>query len=332
METLFQLITLYATAPRLDPNVFARYESSLRSIAETNAAQPDAVFSATLDTVLSQNHFRERPLTLELLDELSMERAAAVYADRFADLGDATFVFVGAFDWEDLRSLTATYLASLPTAGRAEQWRDVGIDPPTGLVDREVFSGIEPRSITGLVFAGEAEWMREEALPLTTAGEMLQIRLRERLREELGGTYFVSVNANLRLLPDPEYQVSIFYGSDPSRADELLDEVMEEIDWLRNGGEQKYLDTVKELLRTPREEQLRDNGFWLNQIRTTLQRDEQFSEVDRFEERLDAITLEQVAAAAQRYITDRPLHPRSAAAGRELAFKESPNARPLRSA
>ena len=47
-----------------------------------------------------------------------MERAEAVYAERFADMGDATFVFVGAFDWDVLRSLTETYLASLPTAER----------------------------------------------------------------------------------------------------------------------------------------------------------------------------------------------------------------------
>ena len=185
METLFQLISLYATAPRLDPVYFSRYESSLRSTAEIRAAQPDAILFDTATTVLGQNHFRQRPLTIELLEELSLERAEAVYADRFADLGDATFVFVGAFDWEDLRSLTATYLASLPTTGRTEQWRDVGIDPPMELEDHVVRSGLEPRSRTVLVFAGDMEWSRREALTLTVAGEMLGIRLRERVREEL---------------------------------------------------------------------------------------------------------------------------------------------------
>ena len=117
IETLFQLVTLYATAPRLDPVYFSTYERSLRTLAETRADQPDAVFSDTVNSVLSQNHFRRRPLTLELVDELSIERAEAVYADRFADLGDATFVFVGAFEWESLRSLTETYLALTEPAG-----------------------------------------------------------------------------------------------------------------------------------------------------------------------------------------------------------------------
>ena len=226
LETLFQLITLYTTAPRLDPIYFSRYESSLRSIAETRAAQPDAILFDAVNTVLGQNHFRQRSLTIELLEELNLERAEAVYADRFADLGDTTFVFVGAFDWENLRSLTATYLASLPNTGRTEQWRDVEIDPPMELEDHVVHSGLEPRSRTVLVFAGDMEWSREEALTLTVAGEMLGICLRERVREELGGTYSISVNADDSSLPDPEYLVSIIFGSDPSRAEELLDEVM----------------------------------------------------------------------------------------------------------
>ncbi len=304
LETLFQLVTLYATEPRLDPVFFERYQSALRSNAETRSTQPDAVFADTFNTVLSQGHFRSRPLTLEWLEELSSERAEAVYADRFADLGDATFVFVGAFDWDNLRSLAATYLASLPTTGRVEQWRDIGIDPPTEQVDQVVRSGIEPRSRTVLAFAGDMEWSRQEALTLTVAGEMLQTRLRERIREELGGTYSIGVIANSMSLPDPEYLVYIVFGSDPSRAEELLDEVMTELEWLRDGGEQSYLDTAKELLRTPRQEQLRDNGFWLNQIQTVTQRGESFDEINRFDELLDAITLEQVAAAARRYFTE----------------------------
>ena len=113
----FQLITLYATSARFDPAYFSRFETSMRSIAETSQSQPDTVLFDAVNSALSQNHFRVRPLTVELLEELSLERVEAVYADRFKDMGDATFVFVGAFDWEELRSLVAEYLASLPTEG-----------------------------------------------------------------------------------------------------------------------------------------------------------------------------------------------------------------------
>ena len=234
-----------------------------------------------------------------------MESAESVYSDRFADLGDATFVFVGAFDWDILRSLTTAYLAALPSSGRAEQWRDVGLDPPAGVVDEVVRSGLEPRSRTILVYAGDMDWSRREALTIDVTGEILGIRLRERVREALGGTYSIGVNtAGNQLLPDPEYQVYVLFGSDPDRAEELRDEVFDQIDWLQMGGEQKYLDTAKELFRTTRQEQIRDNGFWLNQIRTTARRGESFDDIVAYDAWLDALTLEQVAAAADRYLTD----------------------------
>ena len=303
METLFQLVTLYATEPRFDPVFFARYAASLRSIAETNAAQPDDVLFDTARTVLAQDHFRRRPLTVEMLEELSLERAEAVYADRFADFGDATFVFVGAFDWDDLRALSATYLASLPTTGRAEEWMDHGIDPPMGVENHVVHSGMEPRSNTVLAFAGDMDWSRAEALTLNVAGEMLGIRLRERPREQLGGTYYIAVNASSSTLPDTEYQTSIIFGSDPSRVEELFEEVLDQVNWLREGGEQNYLDTVKEQLRTSRQEQLRENGFWLGQIWVAVQQRESFAAIVGFNDRLEALTLEDVAAAAERYFT-----------------------------
>ena len=303
METLFQLIWLYATEPRLDTAYFSRIESQLESIAEIQAAQPDSILYNTVNTILSQNHFRQRPLTVELVEELDMERAEAVYADRFADLGDATFVFVGAFDWDNLRSLTASYLAALPTTGRAEQWRDVEIDPPMTLIDEVVNAGTEPRSNSIVVFAGDMEWSPDEALALTVAGEVLGIRLRERVREQLGGTYGVFVNARASRLPDQEYLASIIFGSDPTRTEELFGEVLDEVNWLQEGGEQEYLDTVKEQLRTSREEQLRQNGFWLSQIQTAAQNGESFADRVSFDERLNALTLEQVVAAAQLYFT-----------------------------
>ena len=303
IETMFQLITLYATEPRFDPAFFTSYRARLQSVAEIRAADPDSVLYDTVDVVRYQDHFRARPLSVALLEELSMERAEAVYADRFTDLGDATFVFVGAFDWDELRSLVATYLASLPSTGRAEAWRDNDIDPPAGIEDRVVRSGIEPRGNTVVVYAGDMEWSRDEVLKLNVAGEMLGIRLRERVREELGGTYGIWANAGGSSLPDPQYLISIIFGSDPTRTDELFGEVLKEVEWLRAGGEQEYLDKAKELLGSAREEDLRENGFWLRQITAAAQRGEPFEAILGYEETLDGLTLEDIETVARRYFT-----------------------------
>jgi zinc protease len=155
-----------------------------------------------------------------------------------------------------------------------------------------------------VAYGGDIDWSRREAITLSAMGEILGIRVRERVREQLGGAYAINAVARSMSLPDSEYLVYVIFGSDPDRVDELFAEVTAEIDWLQEGGDQEYLDTAKELLRTPREEDLERNSFWLSQILSVVQRGETFDAIHAFDDLLDALTLEDVVEAAKRYLTD----------------------------
>ena len=307
LEALFQLIYLYATRPRVDGRVYAQYESQLRALAQRRETRPDAVFSDALRTALSQGHFRARPATLQLLEELDLERSVHVYADRFADFSDFTFLFVGAFDWQVLRSLVETYLSALPAGTREEQWQDVGIDPPPGIEDRSIRGGTAGLGTTRLVFAGEMRWTRQEALTLVALGEVLELRLRERLPDQAEGTAGIGVSSDSQLIPDPEYRVIIGFDSDPARADEARDAVLAEIAWLRRGGELHYLEEAlaetKETLRADREGRIAHNRFWLDQMVGAVRNNEPLAEIARFPERLDALEADHLVDAARRYLT-----------------------------
>ena len=47
-----------------------------------------------------------------------------------------TFVFVGAFQPDSLRPLVERWIGGLPTTGRQETWRDLGIGPPDGTIEK----------------------------------------------------------------------------------------------------------------------------------------------------------------------------------------------------
>ena len=307
LETLFQLIYLYATRPRVDGRFYAEYESQLRAQAGQRAGRPDAAFSDTLRVALSQGHFRARPVTRELLEELDLERAVQVYADRFADFSDCTFLFVGAFDWQELRRLAEAYLAALPTGARRERWQDVGIDPPPGVEDHTVRAGSQARAVTRMVFAGGMRWSRGEALALAALGEVLEQRLRERLPGAGGGVGGIGVSSDSQLIPDPEYRVIVGFDSDAARAGEARDAVLAEVAWLRGGGERVYLQealaAAKEKLAAAREQQVVHNRFWLDQLLTAVRNEEPLSEIARFPERLAAVRAHRLVAAARRYLT-----------------------------
>ena len=267
LETLFQLITLYGTRPRRDETAFRSLMTRVETAIHNRGTSPEAVWSDTLGVVLAQGHPRRQPPSPERLAQVDLDEALAFYKDRFADFGDFTFTFVGAFELDDLRPLVERYLGSLPATDRDETWRDVGVRPPPGVERRTVRMGSEPKALTAIVFTGPFDYSRENRLLLASTADVLDIMLREVLREELGGTYGASVNASTSRIPNPRYGVQISYGAEPGRLDELTAETFAVIDSLSTyGASEENLAKVRETRRRSRETDLEDNGFWLSAI------------------------------------------------------------------
>ena len=302
LETLFQLIYLQFTAPRADPEAFEAFKSNARASLANRSANPATAFRDTLSVTLTQHHPRSRPISPAIVDSFDLGRSLAVYRDRFADAGDFTFLVVGAVSLDSLRPLVERYVGNLPRTGRTETWRDIGVETPAGVVEREVRKGLEPKSQTELVFSGPMADDRFERFALRTLADILEIKLREQLREELGGTYGVSVNGGASRVPRHEYSVTIDFGSAPDRVAELVRVVFAEIDSLRRfGPSEKDLAKIRETAIRSHETDLRENGFWLGQLSAF----EQFGGDSRAFLKIDdlvaTITADRIQAAAARY-------------------------------
>ena len=306
LETMLQLVHLYFTAPREDSTAFAAFVANARASLANRGRSPQAAFQDTLQVTLAQHHPRERPLTAARLDELDLRTALRFYRDRFADASDFTFVVVGSVTPDSLRPLVERYLGSLPATRRKESWKDLGIVPPKGVVAREVRAGIEPKAQTQLVFTGPFQYTPANRFALRALGDVLNIKLREQLREELGGTYGVSVNAVSTHAPRPEYAVSISFGSAPERAEQLTRAVFAQIDSLQaKGATPDDVAKVKETQLRTRETSLKQNGFWLGQLSAYDQNGEDPRGILEYDKLVASLTPAVIRDAATRYLNEK---------------------------
>jgi len=274
LETLFQLIHLYFTAPRRDETAFRALQAQMGAVLANRGASPLAVFQDTLLVTMAQGHPRARPLDLEAFREIDLDRAFSFYQDRFADASDFTFVLVGAFEPNEIRPLVEIYLGGLPNLSRQESWVDLGLTPPTGIVRRTVVKGVEPQSRTQIVFTGSFEYTRENRLGIRILSSVLDTRLREVIREEMSGTYGVGVGRSYEPFPEPRYSISVSFGSDPDRVDELVQAVFSEIRSLQDDGPSpEELRSAREQERRGRETNLRENSWWATQLAFSYQYD-----------------------------------------------------------
>jgi len=96
---------------------------------------------------------------------------------------------------------------------------------------------------------------------------VLRMKLRETLREDLSGTYGTRIGSSLSLYPREEYNITISFGCEPDRVDELIGAVFQVIDSVQvYGPDISYVDKVKETQRRSFESQVERNRFWLSNL------------------------------------------------------------------
>ena len=266
LETMFQLIYMTFTAPRADPEYFEVFNTRNRTSLQNRDASPAVAFNDAINRIMTQDALRSRPVTVETLDHTDLGGSLAFYQDRFEDASDFTFIFVGNIDLDVMRPLVERYLGGLPSTNRVETWRDLGERPPRGVIEEIVRKGLEPQSQTRLFFTGSIDYGdRSQRLGIAVMTSVLETRLREVLREELGGTYSVSVGSSFSWRPAGQYRLSISFGSDPERADELLAAVYEEIDRLKSSPpDEAEVNDVLEAQRRAWETNQESNSWWLS--------------------------------------------------------------------
>ena len=267
LEAMFQLIYLRFTAPRADPTAFAAMKASALAMLADQSASPDVLFNQTLVSALSGNNPRRQPETSATVAKWNLDTSLAFYKARFADASNFTFVFVGSFTLEAMRPLIETYIASLARDSRA---RDVARPrhqtarrrrPDDGAKgDRAEERGGDRVQRTVRVHAAGP-------LALQTATLLLQGRLSDTIREQLGATYAISAESETSRYPRPEYRITIHWTCDPAQVESLVPRVLQEVAAVRDTPlTDNQMTRIRNYLQRELDRSSQDNAYLLDQI------------------------------------------------------------------
>jgi len=303
LETLLQLVYLHFNGTRLDDDAMAAWKTRMIENLRNELLDPNTVFSREYTKVRTNDHPRMRPLTIEDVEGLNAAAALAHFRERFADASDFTFFFVGNVDLDVLRPLVEKWLGSLPSTGRAEEKRIIDIPFPEGTPRVEVQKGKEPKSRVRIEFGGKTEWSREASTDARLLSEVMNIRLREILREDMGGVYGVSIWGGISREEPQEFSYEVGFGCAPEQVEPLTNAVFDAIREVQaNGIGETYLEKVRETWRRSREEQEKQNSFWIGVLSSVKRWGDDPMELLDLQRQLDRISSENVQSAANRYL------------------------------
>jgi zinc protease len=287
----------------MTPDVLELLKRRLTGALQNRDQNPRAVFGEKVEQVNTSNHYTADELDPADVDGLSLETMRSFYAARFANAADQTYFFVGAFAVDDITPLLEKWVATLPSTGkRSSAARDVGIRFPTAVVKEEVKKGKEPASQTVLTFFADPGFDEYELHRTRATASVLNIRLREILREELGGTYGVSVSFG-NTAPIKGYgTMTVQFGSSPENVDKLVAATLKEIERLKaEGPSMDDVNKVKELERRDLETNAKQNSYWLGSLQTVHLFGWDPVGIIRRPERTEKLTPEIIKAMFQKY-------------------------------
>jgi zinc protease len=303
-ETLLQLIHLYFTSPKKDKDAFESFKTRQKQLYANLGANPQIYFSSEFQKIMTQNHPRAGGLPKsEDFDKINLDRSIQVYKERFANAGDFTFVFVGSFDEGTIKPLLEKYIGSLPSNLVKENYKDLGIRPPSGKVDKVITKGADPKSVVNIVFTSPVVYNAAEAYALRSLGDVMDIKLVEQLREEKGGVYGVSASGDIRKIPAGYSSFSISFPCAPENIDTLSKAAIDELKKIiKNGVTAEDLEKVKEQQKRKLEVDLKLNQFWMSNLYDAFYLGNNPADILNKQKQTENLTSKMIQDAAKKYI------------------------------
>ena len=266
-KTWLQIMYLYLTNPRKDKAIFQNMIAKQQSMLRNRNASPNVTYNDSLRVAIYGQRKRTQPLTADRLNEVDFDRIYQIYHERFSNLAGMNLIVTGDIREDDFEDLLCQYVASLPGKKSTNLDCKPGpyiLDIQPGLVTK-VFSKQKatPSAQTNIVYSAPIAYTADSDLKLDVLAQIMRSVYTEKVREEKGGTYGVSVDGQFWKYPADGCSMTISFRCDPNKYDELLPIIDQQLQLMAaEGPTEEQLETIKEYERKNYNRAVLTNGWW----------------------------------------------------------------------
>ncbi|MBQ6191964.1 MAG: insulinase family protein [Bacteroidaceae bacterium] len=299
LETMLQLVYLNFTSPRRDDDAFTSAIERSRNALKNQDLNPQTALQDSVISVVYNNNVRAKRFKEEDLDRINYDRLLEMYRERFANAGDFEYYLVGDVNADSVAPLLAKYLGALPAKGKKEKYKMIDQRMTKG--ERECYFTKEqdtPNSLNVFLYhAPMKETLRNDIL-VDMLQQAMQMLYTETVREDNGGAYGVPVSAGLSDYPEEIATAQIVLPTAPEKRESMTGIVNEGIkEMMEKGPSEENLGKIKEYMLRSHQEDLKNNGYWMNSLVSKTRYDQEF--VEGYEECVQGVTVEDIKQVAK---------------------------------
>jgi len=308
-ETMMQLLYLRFARPNFNKEAYDAIIGRFTAVITMMQKDPNKILSDSLQMNMTGYHPRTFLLTPESMKRIKYDDINYIYSTAFDDASAFTFFITGNVDENVARDMAQLYIGSLPTKYQSESYRNLGMDQPEGTVKKDIFIPLTvPKATVVINYSTDADYKPSNYLAIDVLAKILDLVYTEKVREEQGGTYGVSLNAGSQKRPEEKSTLLIAFECDPERASELKKIIYTELDAIaKNGPRQVDLEkTVSNLLKT-REEALQHNSYWANAVSSYYLNGIDINDSRNYADILNNLTVKKMKKATKKFLSKADL-------------------------
>lgn len=300
-----QLAAAYLTDPGYRPEADAQAKALLKVYYPTLAAQPGGIVARDVQRIIHGGDIRFGFGSLDALLARSMDELKPIIA-RAQTEGAIEIAIVGDFEEQAAIDAVAQTFGALPdrlaTPMDFPGARDVSF-PAGGKTLTLTHRGEEYQALAITYWPGiDASDIKRARIAAVTRA-VLDLKLTEKLREELGATY----SPGAGVVTSDVFPGYGYFSASSEVEPQTIDEVFAAIDEIAvemgsGGVDEDELNRAKKPILEGIENQMEDNGVWLD---TLAKSQTDPTEIDNFLRKMDdydSVTVEEVVAMAQEYL------------------------------
>ena len=303
-ETMMQLIYLHFTAPRRDENAFQARMNMYRVAFGNRERDPRSTFQDSISMMMSGHSPRTVITNMAMLEQVSHDRALAIFRERFANPADFTFVFTGNIDPNnpEVQRIIRTYLGGLRTTRARERFTDDGIRTPEGRIQNYFTREMEvDRASNFILYTADIPFSLKNRVAMEAIGNILFTRYFESIRAEEGGTYGVGTRGSLAKRPVNQASIIMQFDTNTGAQEHLMSIIHAEVMQIANyGPREDDLQNVRLNLLNRFEQDLEENNWWRSAIIQQLRFG--FNLVEEYRNVVESLTQESIQALVQEIV------------------------------
>lgn len=305
LEAFFQLLYMSITAPDIDPNAFAAIITATETALRNNEQDKKAVFFRDVPGAMMNGNYRRAYLLESDLPDITPAKLLELYEKHFTDIDNFIFVLSGDVDRDRAVELGRIYLGGLPAGGTEAKSVDRGVRLKDKFGRASGYGDIENKATVLIRFDKDIEQVDGGEYYTVILRRILNQRLRESIREDMGGVYSVSAAIGYSDFPETAFSGRVSFTCDPARKDEIIAEALRVIkDITENGVTEQELAVAKNQQGVQLDSAAEQNWYWVGDISNKLIEDKAVLSAAEKKEIVNSLKLEDLNRHSKEFLED----------------------------